>query len=197
MFTYGVNLYVSLSISANLKRFNKGTLSYNLKTEKNKNMRYLIILIALVSIFTTSCTSNCEKTVTGTVVDHITQESIANAPVILTGRKSSRSGIGSTFRDYETTTDNMGNFEISTNWSLDRWDQIQINLDEYKITSSEYAVHDYEVCGENHAHLELHRLADFHLKFADDNSYHVSRITIITSIDTYSFPYYPELFSKI
>ncbi len=147
-------------------------------------MKYTLFILIAFAFITTSCTLECEKTLQGTVIDALTGETLSDIEVITEAGKNSSQGFG-IFRYYESTTDNSGNFEVSTYWDLDKWIDIEIDAPQYKKVSHEFTNDGNEVCGENHVEIIMHRLSHVNLRLYDDPNLDSSTVSIYTKFKTF------------
>lgn len=143
-------------------------------------MRFTLFTFVLLTVLFTSCSVECDKTLKGTIIDAMTEEALPQLPVKVEARKVSRNGIGASFKEYTTSTDELGNFEITTDWDFTAWDRVRVLEDGYYMKESEYGFDQLEVCGENHIQITMHKLAYVQLNFYDDPDKNITQSNVFT-----------------
>lgn len=146
-------------------------------------MKYLLIILSLITILTTSCSTECEKIMKGHVVNNVTGEDMPWFDVTIEGIKPGN--WGAIYLDYNALTDEMGDFEISTNDPISSWDKVEILNEDYVIRSVEFARDRREECGENHVEIAVHELAEVEVEIHEDVDVWATSLKVYTEFNTH------------
>ncbi len=150
-------------------------------------MKHLSLIILGIVIILSSCSTECDKTLTGTVEDAVTGEPLVNVQIEITGfHELGWIDYSNDETGFDVQTDLQGNFEIETSRDIISWsDRMEITgAPKYFMLEPEFATSRLETCGENHVRIPMHRLSHVTFNFFDDPSIDHSRTDIWTKFKT-------------
>lgn len=143
-------------------------------------MKFLLLTSLFFILMCSSCTPVCDKTLTGTVVDALSNEAIEDLPVKISAIKNGSWGDVSIAQEFSVKTDELGAFEIHTDTDFTSWGIIRIYEGEYNMMEEQFSFQDIEVCGENHINITAHPLSTVILNLFDDPEKSITRTNITT-----------------